>query len=177
MVVFPLLTYFTSGWMMGWASAPYDPYWSQRHPRRAAWMSLAGPCANFTLMIIGGILIHIGIWTGMFTHPASVTFMHLVDPAAPGLATGAGMFVSLLFSLNLLLGVFNLFPLPPLDGFGVTGLFVSEDTARRIQAAGQSMRAYSIVGMIVAWRLFDYIFDPVFLYSVKALYPGQGYGA
>ena len=42
MVIFPLLTYATGGWMMGWASAPYDPSWSERYPRRAAWMSLAG---------------------------------------------------------------------------------------------------------------------------------------
>src|SRR5437763_13725039 len=30
MVVFPILTYIASQWMMGWASAPYDPYWAQR---------------------------------------------------------------------------------------------------------------------------------------------------
>ena len=38
-----MLTYATGGWMMGWASAPYDPHWSERYPKRAAWMSLAGP--------------------------------------------------------------------------------------------------------------------------------------
>ena len=69
MVIFPLLTYATGGWMMGWASAPFDPHWSERYPRRAAWMSLAGPGANFTLAILAGILIHIGIWTGFFRSP------------------------------------------------------------------------------------------------------------
>src|SRR6185369_342258 len=47
-VLVPLLTFFTyagtgSAWMMGWASAPFDPLWEHRHPRRAAAMALAGP--------------------------------------------------------------------------------------------------------------------------------------
>ena len=47
-ILVPLVTYFTgtSRWMMGWASAPYDPRWEDRHPRRAAAMSAAGPAAN-----------------------------------------------------------------------------------------------------------------------------------
>src|SRR6202795_1883094 len=52
MVVFPILSYALGGWMMGWASAPYDPLWAQRHSRRAASMSLAGPGANFALTIL-----------------------------------------------------------------------------------------------------------------------------
>src|SRR5262245_19620763 len=69
MVIFPLLTYVTGGWMMGWASAPYDVYWAQRYPRRAAWMSLAGPAANFTLSILAAIAIHTGMWLGAFQQP------------------------------------------------------------------------------------------------------------
>src|SRR5271169_1105799 len=57
MVLVPILSYATSGWMMGWASAPYDPNWQQKHPRRAAWMSLAGPAANFALALIAGIIV------------------------------------------------------------------------------------------------------------------------
>ena len=38
MLVVPLLTAFTQGWAMGWASAPYDPVWAERHPKRAALM-------------------------------------------------------------------------------------------------------------------------------------------
>ena len=125
MVIFPWLTYITGGWMMGWASAPFDPLWSQRYPRRAAWMSLAGPGANFSLAIFAGILIHIGMWTGYFRYPESVGFTHVVEPVAAGIASGAATFVSILFSLNLLLGTFNLIPVPPLDGYGVLGLLVS----------------------------------------------------
>lgn len=36
MLAVPLLTSLTQGWAMGWASAPYDPDWAERYPRRAA---------------------------------------------------------------------------------------------------------------------------------------------
>ena len=177
MVIFPLLTYATGGWMMGWASAPYDPLWSERFPRRAAWMSLAGPGANFTLVVLAAILIHIGIWTGFFRSPESGGFMHVVEPAAAGVASGAATFVSLLFSLNLLLGTFNLIPVPPLDGFGVLGLLVSEDLARRIQHLGRALGSFSIIGLLLVWQVFGGIFQPVFSFALRALYPSQGYGS
>src|SRR5271165_1623538 len=60
MVVFPILSFLFSGGMIGWASAPYDPLWERRHPHRSAWMALAGPAANFTLMIIAALAIRIG---------------------------------------------------------------------------------------------------------------------
>src|SRR5258707_1539587 len=51
MVVFPILSFFLSGGgMIGWASAPYDPLWGRRHPRRARWMALAGAAAHFARM-------------------------------------------------------------------------------------------------------------------------------
>src|SRR6476659_3505433 len=61
MVVVPILSYVLGGWMIGWASAPYDPFWQERHPRRAAMMSLAGTGAKFALMLIAAIFISIGI--------------------------------------------------------------------------------------------------------------------
>lgn len=177
MVIFPLLTYATGGWMMGWASAPYDPLWSERFPRRAAWMSLAGPGANFALVIVAAILIHVGIWTGFFRSPESVGFMHVVEPATVGIASGAATFVSLLFSLNLLLGTFNLIPVPPLDGYGALGLLVPEDLGRRIQHFGRSLGAFSMIGLLLVWQVFGGIFQPVFSFALLALYPGQGYGS
>src|ERR1700757_2906249 len=72
MVLFPILSYAVGGWMMGWASAPYDPLWAGRHPRRAAWMSLAGPGANFTLTILAALLIHAGMLMRVFEAPDRV---------------------------------------------------------------------------------------------------------
>ena len=48
MIVVPLLSIIANhgSWMIGWASAPYDPIWAQQFPKRSALMSLAGPGAN-----------------------------------------------------------------------------------------------------------------------------------
>ena len=34
--------------------------------------------------------------------------------------------------------------------------------------------AFGIIGIILAWNLFDYIFDPIHLLSINLLYPGLG---
>ena len=85
MVVVPLLALFTGGAMIGWASAPYDPRWQQRFPRRAAWMSLAGPAANFSLVVVAAILMHAGILAGVLQPPVRLSSLHLVEAAGPGL--------------------------------------------------------------------------------------------
>jgi len=71
MVVVPIVSYLLGGWMIGWASAPFDPSWQRRYPRRSAWMALAGPAANFTLMLVAGIAIRAGIAMGYLQPPQS----------------------------------------------------------------------------------------------------------
>jgi Zn-dependent protease len=177
MVLFPVLSYAVGGWMMGWASAPYDPLWAERHPRRAAWMSLAGPGANFSLTILAALLIHAGMLMRMFEAPDRVNFTHITVATAPGAAEGFATFVSVLFSLNLLLGCFNLLPLPPLDGFGAVGLLVGERASERFHQLATQMRGFSMIGLLIAWKIFDPLFDPIFSLSLKALYPGTSYGS
>jgi Zn-dependent protease len=176
MVLFPILSYVVGGWMMGWASAPYDPRWAQRHPRRAAWMSLAGPGANLSLTILAGLAIRAGIWMGHFANPDSATFTRITVAVQPGAFEGAATLLSVTFSLNLLLCVFNLLPIPPLDGFGVVGLFLPEGPAQKFQRLGLQIRGFSMIGMLVAWQIFNPIFDPVFTLALRVLYPGFGYG-
>ena len=176
MVLMPILSYAMGGWMMGWASAPYDPYWQQQHPRRAAWMSLAGPAANFTLAVIAGIAVHIGILMGALAPPSSANFQRIVESTTPGLADGVAKFLSLLFSLNVLLGTFNLLPIPPLDGYSALGLLMSENGARRLEQMRQSARNYSFIGLLLGWQLFAKIYDPLFTLALRALYPTMIYG-
>jgi Zn-dependent protease len=176
MVVFPILSFLVGGWMMGWASVPYDPCWAHRHPRRAAWMSLAGPGANLALAIFAALSIRVGIWTGAFAHPYSASFTHIAEAVRPGAAEGAATILSVMFSLNLLLCIFNLLPIPPLDGFGVIALFLREESAQRFQELGFQMGGFSMIGLIIAWQVFDPICDPIFTLGLRALYPGYGYG-
>jgi Zn-dependent protease len=174
MVIFPILSFVTGGWMMGWASAPYDPFWANRHPRHAAWMSLAGPGANFALAALAALFIHVGMWTHVLAQPDSARFTHIVASVKPG-AEGVATLLSILFSLNLLLGVFNLLPVPPLDGFGALGLLLPEHAARKLQNLPRQMGGFAMIGLLVAWRLFDPIFEPVFTLALKSLYPSYGF--
>src|SRR5215475_8256070 len=51
MVLIPILSFLMGGWMIGWASAPYDPEWARMYPRRAGMMAVAGPVANLLLVL------------------------------------------------------------------------------------------------------------------------------
>jgi Zn-dependent protease len=158
--------------VIGWASAPYDPHWAQQHPKRAAWMSLAGPGANFSLCLLAAILMRIGLAL-KFLEPGSYSMAKIVEPVVRGGVTeGVAMFLSVLFSLNLLLGCFNLLPFPPLDGFGVLGLFTTEAGAHRLGELQMRIRSYSFVGLLVAWKLMGYLYDPLLNSGINALYVG-----
>ncbi len=176
MVVVPLLALFTGGMMIGWASAPYDPVWQHKHPRRAAWMSLAGPGANFALVLIAAILIHVGLSAGVFQAPQQLNSQHLVEAARPGAWDGIARLVSVLFSLNLLLGVFNLIPVPPLDGFSAVGVLLPESAAARWDQLGHSLRSYSFLALLLCWQLFGRLYWPIFGFGVRLLYPHAFYG-
>ena len=77
MVVLPLLSVAVSGWPFGFASAPYDPHWAMRYPKRAAWMALAGPASNLLLVLLAGIAMRGLMAGGVFAGPGSVRFGHL----------------------------------------------------------------------------------------------------
>jgi Zn-dependent protease len=174
-IIVPIASYLLSGWMMGWASAPYDPFWQQRHPRRAALMALAGPLGNLSLVLVATLAIHTGILAGVFAAPVRASFTHLVDSVGSAHLQGVGTFMSILFSLNLLLAAFNLLPVPPLDGISVITLFMSEDQARRFSDWSRNP-SFTFVGILLAWKVFDYIFNPLFLFGLKLLYPMESYG-
>src|SRR5437016_7045642 len=117
MVVIPMLSFLFARTMIGWASAPFNPDWERRYPRRAAWMALAGPAANFTLMLIAAALIRVGLSYGWFVDTAN------------GHAGFLEAVLTAFYRLNLLLGIFNLLPVPPLDGSAGIMVFMPNETA------------------------------------------------
>ena len=174
-VVVPILTYLLPPhFMIGWASAPFDPYWQQRHPRRAAWMALAGPASNFTLLVIAGIAIRIGMASGSFRIPETAGFTHITEAAVPGIAGFAATFLSILFVLNLLLGTFNLLPVPPLDGNTGVTLLMSQNAALRFLEWSHG-QGFGMVGLLLAWVLYGKIFNFIFETSLALLYPGSNW--
>jgi Zn-dependent protease len=96
-----------------------------------------------------------------------------VEPAASGGVTeGIAVVLSVFFSLNLLLGCFNLIPFPPLDGYGVLGLFTSEAGALKLDEWRVKIRSFSIIGLLIGWRLLDLIYDPLLMNGIRAVYVG-----
>jgi len=174
MVLVPLISFALNGWMMGWASAPYNPDWAHRYPKRAALMAAAGPAANLLLVLVSGLAIRAGIAAGVFDSPDVANFTTVTVATGPGLAAAAAKPLSILFSLNLLLFAFNLLPLPPLDGSAILPGFMSDSTAARYRALlHQPM--FSLLGLLAAWRVFPYISSPLQTLALNLLYPGAGY--
>jgi Zn-dependent protease len=179
MVVVPIISFFQLGWMTGWASVPYDSEWGKRHPRRQALMSLAGPATNLLLAAIGVVLIKLLLAAGVLEIPRVVTLQNIVVPAgdqpAGSMLHGVAMTLSVLVMLNTLLGLFNLMPLPPLDGAGIAeGAF-----PKRIGPLYERMRQVpilQIVGLLVAWNVFPYISRPAFGFVLRLVYPSADYG-
>jgi Zn-dependent protease len=98
-VIMPIVSYFLIGWPFGFAYTPIDPSRFRRPLRDRALVGLAGPLVNLLLMcFFAGLL-----WIPVLSAP-------------PRLTCGWFFWASL---WNLILGVFNLLPLPGLDGYDV----------------------------------------------------------
>ena len=163
----PILSFFFYGgaWMIGWASAPYNPAWAMRFPRKAAWMAAAGPAANFVLVGIAAIGIRIGLGAGVFD--LSLGGYDQIITASTGWAQGAALFLSVLFSLNVVLGAFNLLPVPPLDGHAIVPLFLSDRGREKWFSMFAGTGAF--MGLFVAWVVFGKLFAPLFGGALRLL--------
>ena len=119
----------------------------------------------------GRFAIHAGVAVGWLAPTPGTTLDTLARTAT---ATGGGSgatFLSILFGLNLILLVFNLLPLPPLDGSGALPLVMSDQLAQRYRALLRHP-AISLAGILLAWRLFWPIFQPVLTACLRLVYPG-----
>ena len=174
MVIFPILSFVLGGWMVGWASTPYNANWAYQYPKRSALMALAGPISNLLLILLSALLIHIGIALGVFQVPTNIVFSHVTQASHSGIVSALAMLVSILFSLNLILFVFNLIPLPPLDGSAMVPLLLGENKARAYMEF-ISNPAYMFLGLFIAWKIFGYLFSPLYLLFINLLYPGNSF--
>lgn len=147
MVVIPILAFLFTQGMIGWASAPFDPLWERRYPRRSALMAFAGPAANFTLMLIAVVALRTGRSLGWFHQSYEHHDFVLV-------------ILLFTFSLNLLLGTFNLLPFPPLDGSSGIMLFMTESTAHRYLDWLRNS-SYARLGLLLGLLVFRYFYGPV----------------
>ena len=128
-LVLPAICLFTGFPVIGWAKpTPVDPRNFGHEIRDDILTSIAGPISNFlvaTLAVICLILIAL-------TSPQSNFIVKAAMLGYPGVSNSALVPISVLLYqgmvINVLLGVFNLIPVPPLDGSHVVRHMLSERT-------------------------------------------------
>ncbi|HZE62293.1 MAG TPA: site-2 protease family protein [Pyrinomonadaceae bacterium] len=110
-LLFPAIAFFTGAPLIGWAKpTPVNPL-KWRNKRVANfWVSAAGAISNFIIAFVAGVIIRMLYSTGVIDEN-----LGLVN-AGSTIANGAIELLIVFFILNVALGVFNLLPIPPLDG-------------------------------------------------------------
>lgn len=140
-VLLPLLLLFTSGAFIGWAKpVPYNPYALSDQKRGSLKVAAAGPLSNIAIAVVLALVVRIGVMVG---------FDELV--------------VSLLgfvVYVNLFLALFNLIPIPPLDGSKILGDLFPK--------AAMAFGRMGMFGLLIALLVGMFLLSPIvsFLFSV-----------
>lgn len=111
-IIVPTISYMLGGFIFGWAKpVPYNPYNLRPGRWSEAKVALAGPASNIILALIFGLLLRWGTSAGWAT-PEFVSIT-----------------VVIVF-INILLAIFNLMPIPPLDGSKLLFALLPEQTLK-----------------------------------------------
>jgi Zn-dependent protease len=129
-IIVPLVLFIFGGFVFGWAKpTPINPL-NFVHPRRdSAIVAFAGPASNFTLAILFSIVFRV--------FPIDILLI--------------------IISINLILGIFNLIPIPPLDGYKVLLGIVPKEIALRLAV----LESYGPIILIVFLLFFIRVFSPI----------------
>jgi len=158
-VLLPLILVLTTGLAFGWAKPVMVNPRNLRHPRRDnLWISFAGPAANLSAATISMLLILV---IKAFS-PSAITFLGRYLSGQQAGSVPLGVFALVLFYfvlVNAYLAVFNLIPVPPLDGSGVLSGLLSHEAA----AAYERVRPYGfmIVVALIMLGALDLIMRPI----------------
>ena len=141
----------------GWGKpVMFDPY-NLKNPRRdAALISLAGPASNLILALCLSILLRL---------------FNLLNISL--ISTIGYLLFSPLITINITLGIFNLLPIHPLDGFKIVGGILSEDQATdwfQLQKYGMIFLLLLIIPL-GSRSVLDMIMQPVLQFIVPLFVP------
>ncbi|WP_233830835.1 site-2 protease family protein [Paraburkholderia sp. ZP32-5] len=151
-IAIPLLLYFaTSGaFMFGYAKPVPVAFGNLRNPRWGSlWVAAAGPLCNFIQALIWGVF---GI---------ALAVLNVDEPFFTRMA-GAGI------GVNLVLGVLNLFPLPPLDGGRVLMALLPPRQAMTL-ARLEPYGFFIVMALVMTGTLTRYWLNPLVTFGYSAL--------
>jgi len=143
-ILVPAVLFFTgSPFLFGWAKPVPINFNALKSPKQdMILIALAGPISNFVMALL---------WFLIILFAADMQSKLLLDMAQFGIA------------INLILGVFNLLPLPPLDGSRVVSALLPNNLTYRYN----KLEAYGLYILLVL--LFLGIFEKIILPIVKVL--------
>lgn len=137
----------------GWAKpVPVNPYALQRRsPAAMMWVSLAGPLSNFLMAVLAAIPFRLGLVSPFQAQFDAATSSQHFLPTLPQL-------LWVFISINLLLMLFNLIPIAPLDGESIAQYFFPPAWARALE----TIRPYGplILMAIVFLGVLRWIISP-----------------
>jgi Zn-dependent protease len=151
-VVIPaLLVLSQSPIFFGWAKpVPYNPYNLRSQRWGETFVALAGVGTNFLLAVIFGLIVRYG--------------------AALGLDSTALSIALLISFINLFLGLFNLIPFPPLDGFTALRSALPWSMASGLNRLEHRIRSAGVMSLLLFLIIFSFIFVGPFFKLVKWLF-------
>jgi Zn-dependent protease len=148
-LLFPAIAFFTNAPLLGWARpTPVNPL-AWRNKRVANfWVSIAGILGNLAVAVAAGIVIRVLLASGQL-------------PASPedSTMTAVAALLRVFFVMNVGLAVFNLFPIPPLDGSKILASILPESFAPALDTLDQFGWILLLVGLMTG--IFGKVFAVV----------------
>ena len=143
-VILPLIMIFVIGFPFGWAKpVPFNPTKLNNIRRDPVLIAMAGPASNLMLAFI-------------FAFTGRIYFLLAGGPAS--VPTLIFQFFYIMILLNFILMLFNLIPVPPLDGHHVLNYFLPPKAQRAMQQIGPFG---IIIAILLAQPLFAVALPPL----------------
>ena len=160
-LVFPIIGFITGFPLLGFAvPTPVDPSrWRDKVKAEIA-VSAAGPISNFILAAVVFAIIKTLLAIGVM-QPGSGTFFTLImtSEGQSSLMEPVAKLLSIMLVLNLSLGIFNLVPIPPLDGSHVLEVLLPYEMAQAYSQI-KPFGMFLLMGLVYVGAL-SFIFWPI----------------